>query len=156
MRLHRLANARYADLSGIGGAHRSGRWHSGGREVVYLAESCALALVEILVNLDIPPELLPDYVHMVVEVPEDVWAAREVAGTEALPPDWRAPTHGDGPRETGDDWLAGDRSALFEVPSAVVPTEHNVLLNPAHPDSARCTVVSAEPFALDRRLFAVG
>ncbi|MCY3731984.1 MAG: RES family NAD+ phosphorylase [Rhodospirillaceae bacterium] len=36
-------------------------------------------------------------------------------------------------RAIGDRWLAETRSALLQVPSAVVG-ETNIILNPAHPD----------------------
>jgi RES domain-containing protein len=42
----------------------------------------------------------------------------------------------------------------LRVPSAVIPAETNVLLNPRHPDMARVRVVSIETFAFDRRLLA--
>jgi hypothetical protein len=35
----------------------------------------------------------------------------------------------------------------------IVPSEVNVLINPAHPDAARILVVGRNPFTLDPRLF---
>lgn len=152
MRLHRLADARYADLSGIGGKLHPRRWTSGGRHVVYLASSCALALNEVMVNLDVPADLMPDYVHVIVEVPDDVWEARETVPATALPSTWRALPYGPDTQAIGDAWLAEDRSALLEVPSAVVPSETNALLNPLNAEAEGCTIVSAEPFEFDDRL----
>ncbi|MCY4342614.1 MAG: RES family NAD+ phosphorylase [Gammaproteobacteria bacterium] len=48
----------HADLGGLGGVHRSGRWRSRGVPVVYLSESPALALLEVLVNFEIAPDEL--------------------------------------------------------------------------------------------------
>ena len=60
MILWRISN--HADLNGLGGVHRSGRWHFAGVPVVYLSESPALALLEVMVNFDLAPDELPaDY-----------------------------------------------------------------------------------------------
>ena len=156
MRIHRLANARFADMEGIGGENHSGRWHTRGSRIVYFASSCALALNEVLVNLDLPPELLPDYVHMIVQVPEAVWHARRVISETALHDDWRTADHSHETRSIGDGWLAVASSALLDVPSAVIPSESNVLLNPAHADTESCEIVSVIPFIFDPRLFEFG
>jgi RES domain-containing protein len=39
------------------------------------------------------------------------------------------------------------------VPSAIIPFEQNVLINPLHPDRARLTVADVMPFAWDARLW---
>jgi RES domain-containing protein len=41
------------------------------------------------------------------------------------------------------------------VPSAVLPAERNILINPAHPDFGRIEVGKPENHALDQRLFGV-
>jgi RES domain-containing protein len=55
-------------------------------------------------------------------------------------------------RELGDAWIADRKSAVLEVPSAVVPTEKNYLLNPGHPDFAVIALGPPTRFAFDRRL----
>jgi RES domain-containing protein len=44
------------------------------------------------------------------------------------------------------------RSAILEVPSAVIPRESNYLLNPAHPQFGRIRVAGRAPFSFDPRL----
>jgi RES domain-containing protein len=56
-------------------------------------------------------------------------------------------------RELGDRWLTSMHSAVFRVPSAVVPSESNYLLNPLHEEFAEITVEDPIPFVLDERLF---
>lgn len=41
---------------------------------------------------------------------------------------------------------------LLRVPSAVVPEESNVLIDPNHPRAGEVAVVSVRPFAFDPRL----
>src|SRR5256885_4428385 len=106
MRLWRISN--HASLSGDGGLHASGRWHSRGRRVVYLADHPASALVEVMAHLEIDAEDLPTHHQLLgVEVPDDI-ATRGVSETE-LPDGWReqiALT-----RTRGDDWLRAGATA---------------------------------------------
>ena len=54
----------------------------------------------------------------------------------------------------GDRWLVEARTAVLLVPSLVTQgREHNILLNPAHPDFARITHTPPEPVVWDDRLF---
>ena len=86
MRLWRISD--HADLSGVGGLHASGRWHSRGRRVVYLADHPASALLEVLVHLEIDVEDLPTHYQLLgVDVPDDV--AITLLDERGLPDDWR-------------------------------------------------------------------
>jgi RES domain-containing protein len=56
-------------------------------------------------------------------------------------------------RSVGDNWIrSGETAALF-VPSAAIPGEWNVLLNPAHPDFRRVKIQKPRPFDFDLRMF---
>ncbi len=136
----RVGRAAYADLSGEGARRHGGRWNSPGLPMVYTAEHPALAVLEVRVHLDLPPELLPDdYVLMRVALPDE--PPEEVA---AMPPD---------PRLVGDGWLRSGRTAVLRVPSAIVPTATNLLLNPRHPLAADAQVSLTRPFEFDVRLW---
>ena len=149
MRLWRISN--HASLSGDGGLYAAGRWHSRGRRIVYLADHPASALLEILVHLEVATEDLPSHYQLLgVDVPEDVVAM--AVEERDLPHGWRAQPALT--RARGDGWIAEGTSALLRVPSAIVPAGANVLLNPAHPDTARISISSAERAAFDPRLMA--
>lgn len=147
----RLSKARYAAtaLSGTGSALRAGRWHARGRPVVYAASSAALALLETLVHVDRADLLRDGYVAVPLAVPADL--VERVAPGD-LPPDWRAWPHPASTRRLGTAWFDGRRSVALVVPSAVVPHEWNVLLNPTHPAFHRVGVGPPEPFPVDTRL----
>ena len=149
MRLWRISN--HASLSGDGGLHASGRWHSRGRRVVYLADHPASALLEVMAHLEIDAEDLPTHYQLLgLEVPDDI-AITTIANTE-LPDPWReqiALT-----RARGDDWLRAGATALLRVPSAIVPEAVNYLLNPTHADAARIGIASALRAPFDLRLMA--
>jgi RES domain-containing protein len=147
MRLWRISN--HADLSGEGGLRASGRWHSKGRGVVYLADHPASALIEVLAHLEIDVEDFPaDYQLLAVDAPDDI--AVTALDAASLPTDWRAQTLLT--RTRGDDWLRANGSALLRVPSAIVPAASNYLLNPAHPDAQRLVIAETVRAAFDPRL----
>ena len=52
----------------------------------------------------------------------------------------------------GTAWLAASRSAVLKVPSAVIESEFNFLLNPRHRDFARIRVSKPKAFSFDSRL----
>ena len=144
MRVYRLARAPFAALDGEGARLYGGRWNSSGRPLVYTAASPSLAVLEILVHLDLPPELVPsDYRLLTIEVPDELPLAR----LEAVPAEPAAC------RAAGDAFLQDGQFAALSVPSVVVPQERNLLLNPAHPLAAGVRTIRNDPFAIDARLF---
>jgi RES domain-containing protein len=151
MILWRLTRRPYADLRGRGGELADGRWHTRGRPIVYGALTASLAALEVRVHLDLPFDLLPDdYVLMRIAAPDDM-AVRTIE-PEELPENWRA-RNSQTCRAIGDAWLARPASALLLVPSAIIPFEQNVLINPLHSDSARLTVTGITLFTWDSRFW---
>lgn len=142
------AKHRSTAFSGLGARSFGGRWNSPGVAMVYLAESRALAALELLVHL-MAADLPSRYVFIPVEVPDILV---EPLDAKRLLKDWRATPAPTRLREMGDAWLAGGSSAVLQVPSAVVPREFNFLLNPAHADSAKLVIGDSEPFDFDLRL----
>lgn len=59
---------------------------------------------------------------------------------EDLPARWRSYPAPEELAALGTDRVARGTSVALSVPSALVPSEHNYLLNPAHPDFARVRV----------------
>lgn len=155
MRLWRIAadTREYTadDLSGKGAEKTGGRWNQEGSPVVYCAGSVALACLETVVHLDLAGLPLNRFL-VAIDVPDEIWAAREEWPPEALPVGWSAIPEGKVSVEAGDRWLAGLGSALLLVPSVIVPEEFNILLNPRHPDARGITAVKRRPWFFDQRL----
>jgi len=148
MRLWRISA--HADLSGDGGLRTSGRWHSRGNRVVYLADHPASALLEVLVHLEVDPEDLPDsYQLLAVDIPDSVPFL--AIGSDELPAGW--PGRPELTRERGDRWLRDRRTVLLRVPSAIVPFAVNWLANPAHPDIADARIAGVFQAPFDPRFF---
>lgn len=119
--------------------------------MVYAASHLSLAVLEKLVHVD--PDVIPDRLAAFeIEIPDEE-ASREVVPVDRLPLDWKAQPPGRGTQDLGRAWLADlTRPAILVVPSAIVPREVNYLLNSAHPDAGRWSVVASEPFRFDPRL----
>lgn len=150
MILWRLTRQAHADLSGRGGELADGRWHTRGRPVVYCARTAALAMLEVRVHLDLPLDLLPDdYVLIQIEAPDDLEV--QLVEVSELPDGWCR--REEFCRPFGDAWLRQATMALLSVPSAIIPVERNVLLNPRHRDAPDMRVADAVPFGWDERLF---
>ena len=149
MLVYRICRRPFRALDGEGARLWGGRWNAPGTPIVYAAASLSLAAVEYLVHLD--TDVAPaDLVAMAIEVPDD--AERLRVSADSLPADWaRVPEH-PGCQAVGDAWLREGVSLTLRVPSAVIPEEENVLINPAHRDAARLRVRSERPFVLDPRL----
>ena len=149
MLLWRISNHR--SLDGRGGLLASGRWHTRGRAVGYLAETAAGALLEALVHLELDYNDLPDtYGLLKAEAPDSLRAPK--LDVNNLPETWvRDQTT---TRTAGDEWLAAGQTALLRVPSAIVPDTSNVLLNPEHADAGKIRVVWYRPYPWDRRLLS--
>lgn len=144
----RLCRAGHAALDGEGAFLYGGRWNSPGTRLVYTSRPLSLAILEIFVHTG--PDLMPDgFVKLEISIPEDV--RREARTASDLPARW---THSASrsTQSVGDRWAADGRSAVLSVPSAVVPEEENVLINPRHADAGRIAVLSQSPLRLDPRL----
>ena len=144
--LWRISN--HQSLTGEGGLRYAARWHNAGRRIVYLAESPAGAFVEVLVHLELEEEELPQsYTLLRVTVPTNVATERiTVPDGEA----WKVDHHLS--RQLGDAWLASGKTALAQVPSAILPNTTNLLLNPRHPDAVSIQIAESTRAQFDPRL----
>jgi RES domain-containing protein len=135
-------------FSGDGAKTFGARWNSLGTAVVYVAGSRSLAMLEMLVHLQ-SQELLNRYV--LYEVTFDNSLTTAVDPT-TLPRTWRKSPPPEGIQQIGDLWIAAAKSAILRVPSAIVPTEWNYLLSPAHPNFAKIKIGPKQPLQFDPRL----
>lgn len=147
MLLWRISN--HATLEGEGGLIASARWHTQGHPILYLAETPAGALVEVLVHLELDSAHLPrSYQLLKAEAPDDI--SLHAIGNAELAEDWTQDLLAT--RTLGDEWLRSRASALLRVPSVIVPETFNLLLNPHHPEAARIRIVSHRNYPWDKRL----
>jgi RES domain-containing protein len=155
IRVYRLYRKRRRDaaFTGEGARLEGARWNLPGTPAIYAASTLGLALLEFLVHLD-PSEM--DIARLELEtcsadIPSGV-AFYEVPA-KALPRQWKAVPWSASSQAFGTRLLQEGQYAAIAVPSVVVPTECNYLLNPLHPDFHKIKLGSPQPFLIDRRLF---
>ena len=147
--LWRLVRPEFAPgLDGKGAELWGGRWNSPGLPAVYCAGHLSLALLEYFVH--IPPAMrrraaMPEMRAVRLTVPESAAETLAEAGPQQLAdPDWC--------RAKGDSWLRQGAAVALRVPSAVVPEEQNVILNPRHPNFRSVRLAEVTSFRFDPRL----
>lgn len=148
--LWRISN--HTDLGGWGGENFASRWSSLGRRIVYMAESPAGAMLEVLVHLkDREDELPSTFSLLEIEVSEDHSIRELLTLAQSGWKDQQEST-----RKIGDSWLTSRETPLARVPSAIMPRTWNVILNPEHPEAHHVKVVSVLRERFDNRLFRFG
>ena len=115
--------------------------------MVYTAGSQSLALLEMLVQ-DEP--LRARYVMIPATLPKNLTIER--IAPNQLAANWRDSAAREQLQIIGADWVRRGSSPVLAVPSVVIPTEINYLLNPLHPEFARIAVGKPEAFVTDLRL----
>lgn len=117
---------------------------------MYASGSIALACLETLAHLAAGDLPLNRYL-VKIEAPDAVWNAAEMLDTENHV-GWDAIPTGKISLDAGDAWAAARTCALLIVPSVIVPEERNVLINPAHPNTARLQAIKLRRWTYDPRL----
>lgn len=146
----RIVKTKFAGqaFDGEGARLYGGRWNSPGVRMVYTSESLALAALEILAHLG-RSSALASYSRCAVHFDSALVTSLD---RTLLPADWRVYPAPAELQSLGNSWITGKTSAVLEVPSALVETESNYLINPLHPDFGSLIIESPEPFDFDPRL----
>jgi len=130
------ASAREA-FNGRSGYSADGRWHRRGRYLDYAAESRSLATLERLVHYK-RFDCLEPHVIYALDLPNE-----HIETVLAPPRGWDGDNLLPSAQEIGNRWCDKLKSPALQVPSAVTPGEHNLLLNSRHPAWNWKWVVSA-------------
>jgi len=151
MKVFRLSKRKYArDLNGKGAAKFGNRWNSKGTEMIYTAESRALAMAEVAVHLTLA-SIPSDYMMIELEIPEPIKIS--TLQNEKLPLDWNAHPPGIHTQKIGDEFIDNGNTCVLKVPSAVVKGDFNFLINPHHKDLKKIKIISITDFPFDKRIF---
>ena len=134
-------------FDGEGARVNGGRWNSVGISVIYTARSVSLAILEMLVHGAAP--LVSNYSLIPVSFDSTLLLDVDV---NSLPAGWHKYPAPAVTIAIGNKWFQSRRSVIFRVPSAVVASESNYLLNPKHPDFGAIVVGDPTDLPLDPRL----
>jgi RES domain-containing protein len=97
-----------------------------------------------------PADAPDDLVSIAADIPSALRVT--TVRVDDLPARWRSYPAPEELTALGTEWVTRGASVALRVPSVIVPTEHNYLLNPAHPDFQRIRIGPARRFGLDPRL----
>ena len=149
MIVYRISNSLYSnELSGSGSAKYGGRWNSKGHAMLYTSEHISLAVLELVVNFNQADSPLRQHYHLIeIIIPDTDYFELRLS---ELKKDWTEDMHYS--QYIGDEFLASNANLILKVPSAVVPEEHNFLINPSHRDFRRINIKQADIYQFDRRL----
>jgi len=136
-------------FSGRGAALEGGRWNPPGISVVYASQHLAMAAMEKLVHFRPGVGSKVRYVSFRIYF---LNTAIEMLSPQKLPANWDAKPVCLETQQIGAEWFASRRTAILQVPSAIIPSEWNFVLNPLHPDFTKIKIEAAAPFAFDPRL----
>jgi RES domain-containing protein len=138
------------DLSGEGARITGGRWNRPGTSMIYASRSIALACLETIAHLNAGDLPLNRYL-VSIKIPKKVWEDKKILNPNDYV-GWDAIPAGITSLEAGNRWVKGKISALFLVPSIIVPEEKNVLINPDHPEAAQIKAEKQRRWTYDSRL----
>lgn len=149
MIVYRIAKSKNAsDISGTGAALNPGRWNVKGTPVLYTGQNKEIALLENIVH--IPPMMAPKFDILTIEIPEDSISQLDI---DDLPANWSqfpAPTI---LSEIGQKWVEDGSSIALKVPSCIIHSSYNIILNCSHKDYyTKVRAVDQREFYFDRRL----
>jgi RES domain-containing protein len=97
-----------------------------------------------------PSHFTSNHVMIAVDIPDTL--TMDAISVDSLVEDWQSRYEDEVLQQVGKDWIERAQSAVLIVPSAVVPSERNMILNPIHPDFEHIITHPPEPFAFDGRL----
>ena len=145
----RLCNSLYKDdLSGTGAEIYGGRWNSKGLKAMYCAEHISLSMLEILVNVS--REYLNSKLefHLLEFALQDDWIS--TLELQKLKKNWQNDI--EYTQYIGDQFLLSNHNLGLRIPSAVIPEEFNLLVNPNHELASKLSLKKSRPYKLDSRL----
>ena len=149
MKIYRIAKRNFIeDLSGEGARLYGGRWNRKGHSMLYFSEHLSLSVLEILVHT-VQQLITNDYWFLEVEISE-----KDIVNVQLkdLPNNWRTNSLISETQDFGTNWLLKDNELAVRIPSAVLPFENNILINPKHLRFSSLRVAGISELNIDARL----
>ncbi|MEO9964558.1 MAG: RES family NAD+ phosphorylase [Reichenbachiella sp.] len=148
MILYRITTKPYIhDLSGTGAMQHGGRWNSQGQRMLYTSESLSLSMLEVMANVS-SARMSKGFYCTELEFPDDL----PIETLKNLPQGWNSFPHTIATMEIGGRFLKTGGLCL-RVPSTIVSSEFNYLLNPLHDNFHHIKINDVRPLLFDQRLW---
>lgn len=150
MLVYRIIHKKYTDPFFAPGF--PGRWNGAGRRVLYTAENLPLAFMENMIRRQ-GAGFNHDFKTLVFSVPDDLETETILAGD--LPGDWRNFRSYSACQQRGNQWYDSGKTAILNVPSAVLPSSCNRVLNTTHPAFRQVKLAAETELIPDERIDAL-
>jgi len=150
LKIFRIAKTNFIeDLSGEGARLYGGRWNKPGDAVIYFSEHLSLCVLEILTRTEYQ-FLRSGFSYLEAEIPYPL--IREIFKPAKIHLNWNIEPPNMETQMYGSNWLRSKKDLAISIPSAVLPQESNVLVNPAHSLFSEIKIMRIAPLILDSRI----
>lgn len=150
MIVYRITKKEYLALDGLGGLYGPGRWHKKGNMVIYTSEHASLAAWEKIVHVASIENLSTNLLLVKIEIPDNTEI--QTVPKNVLVKGWDSFPFSNETVSYGTSFLQHKKYLALRVPSAIIPDEYNIILNPLHPHIISCKILSSTPFIFDKRI----
>lgn len=134
-------------LDATGSTVKPGRWNTADTPVLYASERCRTAVLEKLNgSRSLPPEPRAVRILLPAGASFELVTVARLPGWDRDEPDVSC--------RFGAQWAREGRSLLLRVPSAIVPSEWNWVINPRHPEFCRIAATPPQPIRWQETLGA--
>jgi hypothetical protein len=150
MHIYRFGLKKFiGDLTGQGAKIYGGRWNSVGNAMLYSSYSPSLAMLEFACNASgitktIQTSLLTLKLDSKVKI--------EIINLNDLPANWQQVPSPDSLKVIGNNWLKSNKTLALKVPSAIMPLESNLLINPLNKDFFKLEIENFVDMNIDSRI----
>lgn len=149
---YRIVSPKFSNnaFDGEGARLYGGRWNSKGIRAVYTSASPSLAALEAFVHLGIDAKAFPHLIFT-IQIPNEI-----IIKAKNIPSSWRDNPAPQACIDFGTRWLRSLKSAVLEVPSAIMELESNFVLNPMHEDFKKIVISEPVSYRFDDRMWKIG
>jgi RES domain-containing protein len=149
MEVFRISKEEYSNLLSSSGSEN--RWNLKGQYVLYTGSSRSLSSLELVVHKGaVKPAF--QYKVMVISIADDDDLIKQIK-IKDLPTNWRSLAVYSVLQKIGSGWYNKQESLILKIPSAVIPLEHNYIINAKHSDfDAKIKLIRTEDYFWDSRL----
>ncbi|MEM9858667.1 MAG: RES family NAD+ phosphorylase [Bacteroidota bacterium] len=147
MIVYRLAKLEYANSLQSSGSPN--RWNRAQQFVIYTSGTMSLCALELLAHSS---GLKPAGTYRMMKIEMDEPISQTDFKENDLPENWSSLSAYELTQTLGSNWYASKKSLVLRVPSAIITSENNYVINTMHPDYPnKVRLVGADIFFWDKR-----
>ena len=147
MLVFRITQAKYA--TGLITSGMAARWNSNDINIIYTSSSQSLACLENVVHRS-QLGMSDNFSVLTIEIPDGIRILHQ--HLKELPENWNTFELMHITQGIGDKWVKDNKAGILRVPSSIIHSEFNYLINPAHADFSKIRHLKTEPFVFDDRI----